>query len=200
VIAAGFLLVTAVLLVIGERMLSGDKEVSQLTWVDALVVGLFQTFALFPGISRSGSTIVGGLLRGLDRPEAARLSFLIGIPAIAGAGLFRLWIFSRRRRPYTPAVYITAFLAAALSGYACIHLLLTWVKRRGLTIFAVYCALFGLSSCCEPCWVNRSALRNCIRNRPALFMENPPVLSRVLTAALPEALVHITIKSHPSPS
>ncbi|MCZ7670233.1 MAG: undecaprenyl-diphosphate phosphatase [Chloroflexi bacterium] len=70
-----FLLVTAGLLVLGEKLLSGEKSFGTMTWTDTLVIGLFQTLALFPGLSRSGSTIVGGLLRGLDRSLAARYSF-----------------------------------------------------------------------------------------------------------------------------
>ncbi len=89
-IAAFFMLVTGTLLIIGERMLTGEKTPETMTWTDAIVIGLFQMLALFPGLSRSGSTITGGLLRGLDRPTAARYSFLLGIPAIAGAGLLSL--------------------------------------------------------------------------------------------------------------
>jgi len=144
-VAAGFLLVTAVLLILGERLLSGEKSTGQLTWVDALVVGLFQMLALFPGISRSGSTIVGGLLRGLDRPEAARFGFLIGIPAIGGAGLLSILdLFAVDGFVYGWSVYLAAFFAAGISGYICIHALLTWVKNHGLTVFAVYCAIFGV--------------------------------------------------------
>ncbi|MDJ0752486.1 MAG: undecaprenyl-diphosphatase UppP [Ardenticatenaceae bacterium] len=143
--AAGFLLVTAALLVIGERMRSGHKPQEEMTWLDTFIIGLFQGLALFPGISRSGSTIVGGLLRGFDRSTAARYSFLLGIPAILGAGL--LSILDLLTAPdlatqITPLIVV--FVAAAVSGYACIHWLLQWVKVRGLIPFAVYCALFGV--------------------------------------------------------
>jgi undecaprenyl-diphosphatase len=108
--AAGFLLVTAVLLVVGERMLSGKKALAQMTWRDAVVVGLFQMVALLPGVSRSGSTIVGGLSRGLDRPTAARFSFLLGIPAILAAGLQAiLEIFSANGRDFSTGVYVASF-------------------------------------------------------------------------------------------
>ncbi|MBK8903047.1 MAG: undecaprenyl-diphosphatase UppP [Anaerolineaceae bacterium] len=143
--AAGFLLVTAVLLVIGERLLSGKKELAQMTWTDAVVVGLFQMIALFPGVSRSGSTIVGGLARGLDRPTAARFSFLLGIPAILAAGLQAiLEIFSVNGRDFSTAVYVVSFIAAGVTGYACIHWLLTWVKKHTLYGFAAYVALFSV--------------------------------------------------------
>ncbi len=144
--AAGFLLVTAVLLVLGERMLSGHKVLAEMTWTDAIVIGLFQVMALFPGVSRSGSTIVGGLSRGLDRATAARFSFLIGIPAILGAGLQAiLEIFTAESTEFSTGVYIVAFTAAGVTGYACIHWLLTWVKNHTLYGFAAYVTLLSLA-------------------------------------------------------
>jgi undecaprenyl-diphosphatase len=143
--AAGFLLVTAVLLVLGERMLSGKKDLEHMTWTDAIVIGLFQVMALFPGVSRSGSTIVGGLSRGLDRPTAARYSFLLGIPAILGAGLQAiLKIFTATSNEFSAGVYVVAFITAGITGYACIHWLLTWVKNHTLYGFAAYVALFSI--------------------------------------------------------
>lgn len=144
VYASFFLLVTAGLLVLGERMLSGEKELSGITWVDGLIVGVFQAAALFPGISRSGSTIVGGLWRGLDRETAARFSFLLGIPAIAGAGLLAMLDLLRVGDMAELPGYVAAFLAAAISGYAAIAFLLNWLRRHSLYPFAIYCALFGL--------------------------------------------------------
>ena len=142
--AAFFLIITAGLLVAGEKMLSGDKDVPHMNWKDAFIVGVFQTFALFPGISRSGSTIVGGLQRGLDRPTATRFSFLLGIPVILGAGLFSIVdIVTQPETTQDPIMYIVAFLSAAITGYACIYFLLRWVRNHSLYIFAVYCALLG---------------------------------------------------------
>ena len=142
--AAFFLLVTSALLIVGERLLSGKKEFATMTWRDTLVVGLFQAFALFPGVSRSGSTIVGGLLSGLDRSAAARFSFLLGVPVILGAGLFSLLdIATAPEMAFIPAVYLASFAAAAITGYACIHFLLSWVRNHTLYVFAVYTALLG---------------------------------------------------------
>lgn len=143
-VAAGFLLVTAVLLVVGERLLSGKKALENITLPDALVVGLFQMLALFPGVSRSGSTITAGLMRGLDRATAARFSFLLGVPAILGAGLLSGLDIVRADdlAAQLPAM-IAGFLAAAVSGYLCIHFLLSWLKSHSLYLFAAYCALFG---------------------------------------------------------
>lgn len=142
--AAFFLLVTAVLLVIGERMISGKKTFDTMNWLDTIVIGLFQMTALFPGWSRSGSTIVGGLLRGFDRPTAARYSFLLGVPVILGAGLLSLLdIVTAEVMAFSTAVYVSAFLAAAISGYICIAFLLSWVRSHSLYIFAVYTAVLG---------------------------------------------------------
>jgi undecaprenyl-diphosphatase len=142
--AAFFLLITAGLLVLGEKLMSGDKTFDTMTWLDTIVIGLFQTLALFPGISRSGSTIVGGLLRGLDRSQAARYSFLLGVPVILGAGLFSVVdIVMAPELTTSTAAYVAAFVSAALVGYLCIYFLLSWVRNHSLYIFAIYCALLG---------------------------------------------------------
>ena len=144
-IVAGFLLVTAVLLIIGERAFSGQKPIEKISLLDAIIVGLFQTLALFPGVSRSGSTITAGLLRGLDRAAAARFSFLLGIPAILGAGLLSGLDLMQADDLAAQMPALTAgFVAAAVSGYLCIHFLLNWLRRHSLYPFAIYCAAFGL--------------------------------------------------------
>jgi undecaprenyl-diphosphatase len=143
--AAFFLLGTAVLLVTGERLLAGHKTPSEMSWTDAIVIGLFQTLALFPGISRSGSTIVGGLLRGLDRYTAARYSFLLSVPITAGAGLFEAR--ELLHADFTSAEMmpiIVTFIVSGIVGITCIHFLLEWLKRYSLYSFAVYCASFSL--------------------------------------------------------
>lgn len=142
--AAFFLIITAGLLVLGERLRSGKMTLTGIGWRDALIVGFFQTLALFPGISRSGSTITGGLWRGLDRETAARFSFLLGIPAILGAGLISLLeLVQGGSLAKEGVVYLGAFLAAGVTGYAAIALLLAWLRDHSLYPFALYCALFG---------------------------------------------------------
>jgi undecaprenyl-diphosphatase len=142
--AAFFLIGTAVLLVAGERALSARKSVEQMTWADAIIIGLFQMLALLPGISRSGSTITAALWRGLDRPAAARYSFLLGIPAILGAGLLALLdILAAHNLASLWPLLLAAFFSASLSGYICIRFLLNWLRQRTLYIFAAYCACFG---------------------------------------------------------
>jgi len=144
VVAAVGLLVTAAFLVVGERLLRGTKRVSELTWLDTLIIGSFQVLALLPGVSRSGTTIAAGLGRGLDRPSAARFSFLVGLPAIAGAGLLSILEIFTAQGSLPMGHYLAAFVAAAVVGYLCIAFLLNWVKRHTLYLFAVYCAAVGV--------------------------------------------------------
>lgn len=141
--AAIFLLFTAALLVVGERLRTGDLGVDTINGLDALAIGFFQMLALFPGISRSGSTIAGGLTRGLSREGAARFSFLLGVPAILGAGLLALLDVGPAEVVLRWPIFLGAFLAAAITGYACIHLLLTWLRQHSYYPFALYCAAFG---------------------------------------------------------
>lgn len=143
VVAAVGLLVTAAFLVAGERLLRGDRSIPQLRWLDALIIGSFQVLALLPGVSRSGTTIASGLGRGLDRPSAARFSFLVGLPAIAGAGLLSILDIFTAQGSLPIGHYVAAFVAAAGVGYLCIAFLLSWVKRHSLYLFAAYCAVVG---------------------------------------------------------
>lgn len=144
--AAIFLLITAALIFAGEFMRSGLTSLETMEKSDALLIGLAQALALFPGISRSGSTIVGGLIRGLNREIATRFSFLLGIPAILGAGLFALidLIQDPNLNAQLPTLTIT-FITAAITGYACIHWLLRWVRQRSLLPFAAYCIALSLT-------------------------------------------------------
>jgi undecaprenyl-diphosphatase len=144
-IAAGLLLVTGLILLTGERIRATSRDFSTMRWSDAISIGLAQTVALLPGISRSGITITSGLARGLDRSSAARYSFLLGVPAIAGAGLITIVDIIRSTTiAGQVSQLVVTFIASFLVGYACIHLLLTWVRHHSLYPFAAYCFLFGL--------------------------------------------------------
>jgi len=142
-----FLLVTAGLLALSERFGSRSREIGDLGWFDSLMIGLGQAAAIAPGISRSGATIATGLFRGLERPTAARFSFLLSTPIILGAGLFQLLDLASApdRLAQVPAL-VAGFLAAAISGYVCIAALLRYLQRGRLYPFAIYCAYVGI--CC----------------------------------------------------
>jgi len=144
---AGVLLVfNAILLTIAERFSTREKGLEAFTWLDAIIVGFWQVAAMFPGISRSGSTISGAMLRGFDRTAAARFSFLMSIPALLGAGVVALTdlIGTGTLLDELPAITV-GFIAAAVAGYVCIRWLLHYLQNHSLYVFAIYCvAVSGL--------------------------------------------------------
>ena len=146
VAAAAFLLVTAVLLTASERVGRRERALDTLAWPDALLVGLAQALAIFPGISRSGATIAAGLARGLRRDLSARFSFLLATPIIVGAGLLKVVDLAQAGglAAQAPALII-GFVASGVVGWGCIHFLLRYLQRRRLYPFAVYCAVVGVA-------------------------------------------------------
>ncbi len=169
--AAGFLLLTGVLLLVGEAARSrrggitaptgdadaaqirvgydaGDHEgltLDQVGMRQALVIGFGQCVALFPGVSRSGTTIAAGMSSGLTRPAATRFSFLLALPALVGAVL-SLPDLRSEGAVFGGAAIVAGIVAAFVSGYLAIRWLLGLVARDRLTVFAWYCfAVGGLS-------------------------------------------------------
>lgn len=141
---SAFLLVTAALLMISERLGRQDRDSRSLRVWDALWIGAAQALALLPGVSRSGATIAGGLLRGLRREEAARFSFLLSIPVILGGTVLALMdLVTTPGSGAQAGPMAVGFLASAGVGFPAIHLLLNYVRRRPLTGFAIYCLLAG---------------------------------------------------------
>ncbi|HMQ01904.1 MAG TPA: undecaprenyl-diphosphatase UppP [Candidatus Doudnabacteria bacterium] len=118
-----------------ERWGSKLKQLTELTWKNALVIGLAQAISIIPGVSRSGSTIMAALGIGLTRDQAARFSFLLSAPIILGAGLLELpAIFNE---PNLWVVFI-GFVSAFVFGFIAIHFLLRYVATRSFSIFAWY--------------------------------------------------------------
>ena len=109
--------------------------------VDAIVIGLFQAVAIIPGISRSGSTIGGGMLRGLERETAAIFAFLLSVPTLVGA--FAVGVVTLENPQATLVTLLVGFVVAFAIGLASIEYLLKAVKSRRLWIFAIYCAVVG---------------------------------------------------------
>lgn len=141
-----FLIVTAIILAASERIGRRVRMLDSITIVDSLAIGLAQAAAIAPGISRSGATIAAGLGRGLMRDAAARFSFLLGTPAILGAGTLQLLdLLQGAETNTTWAAAIAGMLVAAIVGYLCIKFLLAYLQRGRLYVFAVYCALVGLA-------------------------------------------------------
>lgn len=139
---AATLILLGLLLGLSDRLGRRERPIHAITWRDALAIGTAQTLSLIPGSSRSGTTLMGGLLAGLTREAAARYSFLLSIPAIAASGLFELPTALR-----APADDITALLvatiAAALSGYLAIAFMLRYLRSRSTALFVAYRVLLG---------------------------------------------------------
>lgn len=138
------LIVFSVVLVVAEKRAAQDRPERSLRVVDGLLIGLAQCLALVPGVSRSGATISAGLLRGLDRVSATRLSFLLGIPALLAAGAYELKdaTTSGPGAPGTPATLIATAVAFVVA-YAAIAFLLRFVSRHSIATFAPYRVLVG---------------------------------------------------------
>ncbi len=134
------------LLLLAERVGRRNRNIHAISLADALLIGLSQALAVVPGVSRSGITMSTGLFRGLNREAAARFSFLMSAPIIFGAGIYSLpKIIAQGTVGGEGGVFLTGFLAAALSGYAVIAWLLKFIRTRSFDIFAYYrLALAGL--------------------------------------------------------
>lgn len=144
---AVLLLITGLILFVSERLSSRVRPLEAVTWKDGLLIGTAQAAAIAPGISRSGATIAAGLGMGIHREAAARFSFLMALPIILVAGLFKLKdTVEIGLGGAEMTVLGVGFVAAAVSGYACIHFLLAYVRQRSLNLFAIYCWVFGAFS------------------------------------------------------
>ena len=139
VVVSGILLGAAVLLFGSERLGKRTRSLESLTWVDALIVGASQALALLPGVSRSAATICGGLVRDLERPVAARFSFLLSIPVMLAAGLLAIkdLLDLPNFAAYLPPL-VAGFVMAAVVGYVSIHWLLGYLAKRPMTVFGWY--------------------------------------------------------------
>ncbi len=136
---------TAILLIIAELVGKRQRILDEVNWLDALVIGIFQILALFPGISRSGTTISGGMTRDFDRPAAARFSFLMAVPIMLAAGIAAtLDLLAIPNLGDILPVFIPGFVAAAVVGYLAIGWLLSFLTRYSLYYFAAYCGIVGL--------------------------------------------------------
>jgi len=138
-------LVMAALLAIAEIWARHRRTIDKATIVDALVVGLAQTGALIPGVSRSGSTLTAALMLGFKRDEAARLSFLLGLPAIALAGFKELWELHKIHLDwYAWSVLIVGIGVAAVSAFFAIWGLMKILENFSSWPFVIYRFLLGI--------------------------------------------------------
>ncbi len=140
------LLSAAVLLALAEWLTRKSRKLDSMTWLDALIVGLFQVIALFPGASRSGTTISAAMFRGFDRPAAARFAFLMSVPVMLAAGGYQM--LDVLKLPdlgaFLPLLAV-GFVTAAIVGWFAVNWLLAYLQQHSLYIFAGYCAIVGLT-------------------------------------------------------
>lgn len=143
VVAVGiFLIINGFILYSTNYAKNGHDKVRQLTFRNAFLIGVFESLALFPGISRSGTSISAGLFLGLERECAARYAFLIALPVIAAAVIFEIKNIGALSQN-SPVAMIAAYLAVVIFGYFSIGLLIRLIKSSSLKIFAYYCWIVG---------------------------------------------------------
>jgi undecaprenyl-diphosphatase len=138
------MIAVGVLFLLGEKVgswLRESKVRGKLNWWKALIIGLAQAVALIPGISRSGSTIVAGLFQGIEREKAARFSFLLGAPAMLGAGIWTSMKGGLVDAEVAPM--LVGFVVSALVGFVAVWGLMQFLKKHSLAVFAWYLLLLG---------------------------------------------------------
>ncbi len=136
--------VGALVLLAAERYGRPHRDLDHLNLADAVIIGLAQALALFPGISRSGITIAAGLFRGLRRDSAARFAFLVGIPVIAGAGIWKLReVVAAPSGSIEYGPLVVGFATSAIVGFVAISWLLRYLRTNSLGIFIAYRLAFA---------------------------------------------------------
>lgn len=143
-VISGSLIVLAVMLAIAEKTARFKKEIEDVTFLDALIVGIAQAFALIPGSSRSGTTITGGLFLGLKRETAARFSFLLSIPAIFASGMLELYQSLNYLNGEEFISLAVATVVSAISGYFAIDFMLKFLKKNSTFLFIYYRIALGI--------------------------------------------------------
>ncbi len=134
----------AILLSLAEWLGKRKRTLDTMTKQDALIIGIFQVFAVFPGASRSGSTIAGGMLRAFTRKSAARFAFLMSIPVMLAAGAYESLDLLKMPglAEFIPTLLV-GFITAALVGWLAIRWLMDYLNKNSLYSFAIYCAFLG---------------------------------------------------------
>jgi undecaprenyl-diphosphatase len=155
--AAIFLTINGLILIAGERLrrrpvvtspagVTTVERTDQLTYTDGALIGTSQIGALFAGISRSGITMVTGMLRGLDHEQAARFSFLLATPIIFAAGIYKLPDLAGANGDGIRGQVIVGSICAFVAAYISVRFLTKWFTTRTLTPFAIYCLAAGIIS------------------------------------------------------
>lgn len=138
------LIILGIILAIADKTGKFNKEIKELTFSNSLIIGLAQVLSLIPGSSRSGTTITAALFLGIKRSDAARFSFLLGIPAIMGSGLLELKDVISSPSSYGLDVTIIATLVSFISGYFAIDFLIKYLKKHSTFLFVNYRIIIGI--------------------------------------------------------
>lgn len=145
VLIACALMALGLLMALAERRAVHHRTIDDVKGRDGMLIGMAQALALFPGVSRSGSTITAGLFLGLRREAAARFSFLLGVPAVLGAAVFEVRnLFTTGLADGEAAVFAAGILTSGIVGYLSISFMLRFLVSHTTRIFIVYRLLFGL--------------------------------------------------------
>ena len=124
---------------------SAKEKSSQITYKDALIIGCFQLLAaIFPGTSRSGATIIGGLLIGLSRPNAAEFTFYLAIPTMLGASLLKLVKFGFGFTSIELVVLLVGMIISFLVSLIVIKFLMSYIKKHNFKVFGYYRIILGI--------------------------------------------------------
>lgn len=145
ILAVGIILLfNGAVLFVSDKFSRGNTAIEDTKWYNALAVGICQMFAVLPGLSRSGSTITGGLLNGLDRQSAVRFSFILSIPAILGASVFEVPdLFESATSASEWGIYLVGMAVSAVVGVAAMRLLNYISKHSNFRMFSYYCWAAG---------------------------------------------------------
>lgn len=138
------LILLALILALAEKLGKFNRDLNNIKWHDAVIIGLAQSLALIPGASRSGTTITAGLFLGFDRETAARFSFLMSIPAIFASGMLEFYESLKYIDFNSSVNLIAATLSAAFFGYLSIEFLLKYLKRKSTFVFIIYRIVLGI--------------------------------------------------------
>jgi undecaprenyl-diphosphatase len=145
VLVAALLIIFSFVLYVADRLDRATRDLKALNLLDSILIGLAQTLALFPGVSRSGVTITTGLFRGLDRYSATRYSFLLSTPVILGAAVLKLKdVLNGSLAGNESSIFIVGTISAAISGFFAIKFLLRYVQTNNFKVFVIYRILVGV--------------------------------------------------------
>ncbi len=145
IVIALALIFMGIIIYIFDKYMKQSKTFKQMGYVDALIIGISQVFALIPGFSRSGTTIAAGRARGLNREEAAKFSFYLSAPVVLGAVVLNLLDSSVIQAIVSNAsIFIIGVLVAFISGLLCIEFLLKYIKKNDFKIFMYYRIILGI--------------------------------------------------------